>query len=404
MNTIIPSRRRWLQGLAALTLAPAGAAPALAAPLPNAAARAMRGTTTVRGDAATVTFFPPASGRQQALLSIDCATDTALFAPAIRDFQRREPDLAVRCADRQSLDIHAQALARAEGRLRGAAPPLAADDGAPDLLVSSSLDLQTQLANDGHVLAHPSALARSLPAGAHWRHEVFSLGADAVVMVYHPRLLPPHLAPRTRGQLLALLRDPHRPLAGRLGTYDATRSGLGYLLATQDSRQDSTASVLLAAMGANRVRLGDYIDPLLDALERGELALVYNVPASYAQARIAAGSPLRVVVPEDYTLLTTRSAVIPATAPHPELARPFLDYLISSEGQAVLARDTRLIPIRQAVAAGTAGRTAGIDPELVGAGASSWRLLAPGLGLLVYLDPLKRQRFLQAWATSMGTG
>ncbi|WP_082493067.1 ABC transporter substrate-binding protein [Acidovorax sp. Leaf160] len=399
------ARRQLLRSLGALVLFPAvtGMAPARAA-LPDAAVQAMRGTMVTRGDNAIVTFFPPASGPQRALLSIDCATETALFAPAIRDFQRRVPGLAVRCADRQSLDIHAQALARAEGRLRGAAPPLAAGEGAPDLLVSSSLDLQTQLANDGHVLAHPSSLAQSLPAGAHWRHEVFSLGADAVVMVYHPRLLAPDRAPRTRGQLLALLRDPGRPLAGRIGTYDATRSGLGYLLATQDARHDSTASVLLAAMGANRVRLGDHIEPMLDALERGELALVYNVPASYAQARIAAGSPLRLAVPEDYTLLTTRSAVIPATAPNPQLARPFLDYLISPEGQAVLARDTRLIPIRKAVAAGTAGRTSGIDPELLGAGPSSWRLLAPGLGLLVYLDPLKRQRFLQAWATSMGTG
>ena len=401
-------RRNFLQAMGALALVDAAGA---ATPLPGTAASAMQGTTAVQGDGATITLFP-AAGSQESLLSMDCATETALFAPAIRDFQRLHPGVAVRCADRQSLDIHAQALARAQGRLRGAAPPLAPGEGGPDLLISSSLDLQTQLANDGHVLAHPSALARSLPAGAHWRHEVFSLGADAVVMVYHPRLLATERAPRTRGQLLALLRDAGRPLAGRVGTYDASRSGLGYLLATQDARHDSTAGVLLAALGANRVRLGDHIEPLLDELERGDLALVYNVPASYVQARIAAGSPLRMLVPQDYTLLTTRAAVIPATAPHPELARPFLDYLLSRSGQAVLARDTRLIPIRQAVAAGTGAGTGGeaggegfgSAQGLAGTATSSWRLLAPGLGLLVYLDPLKRQRFLQAWTTSMGAG
>lgn len=361
---------------------------------------------------ASVTRFA-APERERAVLRIDSSTDTALFAPAIRDFQRLHPGVTVWYADRQSLDMHARALAFAKAaRLQaGAATPLPGD--APDLIISSSPDLQTQLANDGLAWAHQSPQTRELPEGAHWRKEVFTLGADAVVMAYNPRLLPAAQVPRTRGQLLALLRQPGSPLQGRIGMYDATRSGLGYLLATQDSRFDSTASVLLAAMGAAGVRLGDHIEPLLDRLEKGELALVYNVPESYPLARMDAGASLRVVVPEDYTLLTTRVALIPTTAPHPVQARPFLDYLLSPQGQAVLARDTRLLPVRQAVAAARDGRAlalpgrVGSGPASSGAsaevvpGSSAWRLLSPGLGLLAYLDPLKRQRFLQAWATSV---
>ena len=347
-----------------------------------------------------------ATAREASVLRIDSSTDTALFAPAIRDFQRLYPSVTVQYTDRQSLDMHARALALAGAQ--GAASRDVAE--APDLLISSSPDLQTQLANDGHALSHQSPQTRELPEGAHWRREAFTLGADAVVMAYNPRLLTPALAPRTRGQLLALLRQSGSPLLGRIGTYDALRSGLGYLLATQDSRFDSTASVLLAAMGASKARLGDHIEPLLDRLEQGELALVYNVPASYALARMAAGSSLRVIVPEDYTLLTTRVALIPVSARHPELARPFLDYLLSPQGQAVLARDTRLLPVRQAVAAARDGRALALPgqpgplPAAQGAApsGSAWRLLSPGLGLLVYLDPLKRQRFLQAWATSLG--
>lgn len=347
-----------------------------------------------------------ATAHEASVLRIDSSTDTALFAPAIRDFQRLYPSVTVQYTDRQSLDMHARALALAGAQ--GTASRDVAE--APDLLISSSPDLQTQLANDGHALSHQSPQTRELPEGAHWRREAFTLGADAVVMAYNPRLLNPALAPRTRGQLLALLRQPGSPLQGRIGTYDALRSGLGYLLATQDSRFDSTASVLLAAMGASKARLGDHIEPLLDRLEQGELALVYNVPASYALARMAAGSSLRVIVPEDYTLLTTRVALIPVSARHPELARPFLDYLLSPQGQAVLARDTRLLPVRQAVAAARDGRALALPgqpgplPAVAGSapGGSAWRLLSPGLGLLVYLDPLKRQRFLQAWATSLG--
>ncbi|BEU96332.1 ABC transporter substrate-binding protein [Acidovorax sp. DW039] len=364
---------------------------------------------------ASVTRFA-APEREEAVLRIDSSTDTVLFAPAIRDFQRLHPSVTVWYADRQSLDMHARALAFAAAARSGSAlgrPEIAVPEDAPDLIISSSPDLQTQLANDGLAWGHQSPQTRELPEGAHWRREVFTLGADAVVMAYNPRLLPVAQVPRTRGQLLALLRQPGSPLQGRIGMYDATRSGLGYLLATQDSRFDSTASVLLAAMGEAGVRLGDHIEPLLDRLEKGELALVYNVPASYPLARMDAGASLRVVVPEDYTLLTTRVALIPTTAPHPEKARPFLDYLLSPQGQAVLARDTRLLPVRQAVAAARDGRALAL-PGRVGAasalsaasaevapGSSAWRLLSPGLGLLAYLDPLKRQRFLQAWATSV---
>ena len=357
----------------------------MAQPAPNAAAE-------------VTVFESPAPARQ--MLRIDSATDTALFAPVIRAFQRRHPDVAVRYADRQSLDIHARALAYAQ-----AGPASSRLDPAnPDLLISSSLDLQTQLANDGLALPHRSEQALSLPAGAHWRHEVFSLGAEPVVMVYHPRLLPPDQAPRTRGQLLELLRQSGGPLQGRVGTYDVTLSGLGYMLATQDARFDSTASLLLASLGAAGVVLGDHIVPLLERLERQQLALLYNVPASYAQARIAAGSPIRVVYPQDYTLLTTRAALVPGTAAQPALAKLFLDELLSPEGQALLSRETRLLPIRQALAAGQDSRVLRAladGPGGVDVAPSAWRPLMPGLGLLVYLDPLKRERFLLAWRTAM---
>lgn len=390
-----PSRRALLRKALLAAGAPPWASGAFAA-----MAQALQGTRTLEDEGATVTVFPAPAGERERLV-IDSATDTVLFAPAVRDFQRRHPHASVHYADRQSLDIHARALAHARlGPAESGRRP-----GNPDLLISSSLDLQTQLANDGHVLPHHSEQTRDLPEGAHWRHEVFSLGAEPVVMAYQPRLLPAARAPQTRSQLLALLRERGSPLHRRIGMYDAALSGLGYLLATQDARLDSTAGVLLAAMGAAGVVLGGPIVPLLEQLDQGRLALVYNVPASYAQARIAAGSGLRVIYPQDYTLLTTRAAVIPATGGQAALARQFLDGLLSPPGQALLSRETGLLPIREAVGAGRDGRAlaAGTDSPASPSGVrtAAWRPLVPGLGLLVYLDPLKRQRFLQAWRAAV---
>ncbi|KAF1022881.1 MAG: hypothetical protein GAK30_00820 [Paracidovorax wautersii] len=365
------SRRAWLQAWAGMVAVPAAWAQGVSAK-PTPAAQ----TTLFEDEGAPVTVFPAPAGERQ-VLTIDSTTDTDLFAPVIRDFQRRHPAVTVRYADRQSLEIHARALRHA--RLGAAASQQVALN--PDLLISSSVDLQTQLANDGLALAHRSDIARDLPAGAHWRHEVFCLGAEAVVMAYNPRLLPPEQAPQIRAQLLDLLRRPGGVLQGRVGSYDATVSGLGYLLATQDARFDSTAGLLQALMGVAGVMMGDHMVPLIDQLERGELALLYNVPASYAQARIAAGGELRVIYPQDYTLLTTRAAVIPATAGQPALARQFLDELLAPEGQALLSRETRLLPIRQAVAAGQDGRVlAGVDAGLVPVPPGAWRPGAPRCG------------------------
>ncbi|KAG1247491.1 hypothetical protein G6F68_014177 [Rhizopus microsporus] len=116
------------------------------------------------------------------------------------------------------------------------------------------MDLQTKLVNAGYAQAHVSPETRSLPAWANWRDEVFSIGTDPIVMVYNTRKLDAARAPRTRRELLSLRQAPDQPLAGKISTYDVQGSGIGYLAATQDTRLDSMAGALLAALGARAAR------------------------------------------------------------------------------------------------------------------------------------------------------
>jgi hypothetical protein len=76
----------------------------------------------------------------------------------------------------------------------------------PDLLISSGMDLQTKLVNDGHALPHRSAQTAALPAWAQWRNEAFGISYEPVVMVYNTRALPAAKVPHTRRQLLDRLR------------------------------------------------------------------------------------------------------------------------------------------------------------------------------------------------------
>jgi len=244
------------------------------------------------------------------------------------------------------------------------------------------MDLQTRLVNAGHALTWRSPHTTALPPWAHWRRQLFAIGYEPVVIVYNPQLLPAEHTPRTRQQLLERLHAPGTPLKGKVGTYDAEHSGVGYLLATQDSETGSIARALFDALGDNHVHLATHANDLLDRIARGKLTLAYNIPGSYAQARIDRGEPVAMLLPEDGTLALLRTALIPRNARHISEAGQFLDYLLSPHGQQVLARATGLTPI----AAEPAGPTG-----------QSLRPIVLGPGLLVYLDPLKRQRFLNAW-------
>lgn len=311
-------------------------------------------------------------------LTIDASTNTPVFRGVLEAFSERHPDIRIVYTELPTQALH-------EGVMQRAADDPQSRAG-PDVVISSSMDLQAKLANDGYALPHRSPQTDALPAWANWRDEVFSIGAEALVIAYNTQQLEAAKAPRTRRDLLALLRAPERPLAGRVGTYDVEQSGIGYLAAAQDARLDSMAGALLSALGANGVVVAEAADVTLDRLERGEIALAYNVLESYAQRRIDDGAPLAIVRPEDYTLVLSRAALIPRRAPRPDLGRLFLDFLLSEEGQRVIVRASGMLAVRGPGAA-SAGPTA--------------RPVGLGVGLLVYQDALKRSYFLRSWRAAL---
>lgn len=333
-------------------------------------------SATAMGNPGDVQRFP-AKGERTAQLRIHGSTDIEVFAVVIADYQRLNPGIEVIYEDIITQDLHARYLQERAGPT------------SPDLLISSGMDLQTRLVNDGHALSHRSVQTAALPAWARWRDEAFGISYEPAVMVYNTRALPASRVPRTRRQLLDLLQARDAPLAGKVGTYDIQRSSVGYLLATQDAQRGSIAGALLGALGNNAVVREERTGVLLDKVSSGELSLVYNVLGSYAQARIDAGAPLRIIEPEDYTLVVLRTAVIPRSSPQPLQARRFLDFLLSPRGQQVLSREARLMPI----VGGESGREQGPGRNR--------RPIQLGPGLLVYLDALKRRQFLEAWTSSV---
>jgi iron(III) transport system substrate-binding protein len=241
----------------------------------------------------------PADSRN--VLVVHASNSVQVFRGVLEDFSRLNPGLRLEYTELSTQELYAGTVSRATQ-----AP---ATRSGPDIVISSAMDLQTKLVNDGYAQPHISPETRALPAWANWRDEVFSIGTDPIVMVYNTSKLASARAPRTRRELLSLLQAPDQPLAGAISTYDVEGSGIGYLAATQDTRLDSMAGALLAELGRNRVAVHASTEDALDKLERGEITLAYNLLESYTRHRIDLGAPLAIVYPQDYTLMLSRSAI-----------------------------------------------------------------------------------------------
>mgnify|MGYP001268919350 CR=1 FL=1 len=346
----------------------------LAAPLLLAGALLMPTGPT---EAATATY-PAPDGSQDRVLNIFGTTDTPLFDYFIEAFQRQRPDIGIIYEEWDSRPLY-------EGFLAGDL------DTPPDLLISSASDLQLKLANDGHALSHDSPFLDALPDWAHWRNEVFGFTFEPAVIIYNPRQLSPAEVPRTHLTLAELLETQTERFRGKIATYDIALSGVGYLLAAQDQTISSTFWRLTNAFGRVNAQFSGSSPAILNGVADGSLALGYNVLGSYAFARQAEGADIEIVVPDDYVLVLTRSMLIPRNAPDAELARAFVDFALSPAGQAVAAGPTALGSV---VPDGDGDWTS----EAISArGRGVIQPIPLGPSLLVALDTLRRQRFLDTW-------
>ncbi len=315
-----------------------------------------------------VTIFPSENATRT--LQVISTADTDLFSPIVRAYQKANPGVEVSYTTVSSTQLM-QAISVEGARF--------------DVAISSAMDLQTKLANDGYTLAHRSAATALLPGWGKWRDHVFSFTQEPAAVVISPAAFKGLKVPRTRQEIISLLREHPDRFAGRLGTYDVRTSGLGYLFATQDSRSSETFWRLAEVMGSLKTRLYCCSSDMIEDVASGRIALAYNVLGSYAQARADLAGKIEIIEPQDFTTLMLRSALIPTTADDPELAGRFIDHLINlSWGSG----DKNAYPFPP-IDVGLSGENRALRP------------IRLGPGLLVFLDDLKRRRFLQAWEAAI---
>lgn len=323
----------------------------------------------------------PALQTERQHLRIHSATDEQAMRPALLDFQKLYPEVSIEYLDLGTLPLMQRFLQDAPTQKTA------------DIIISSAMDLQIKLINDGYALTHESVIASALPDWAKWRKQAFSFTYEPVIMVYNQRLLPANKVPQSRIDLISLLRDEKALFQGKVGTYDIERSGLGYLLASQDAEQTSTWGRLTENFSHINFKRYANTQDMLDAVRSGELLLAYNVLGSYAQAEINKHPDLAIIFPSDYTLVVSRVAFISKYTQNPAIAHQFMDYLLSQRGQQLLAEQARLYSLHPAISGeATYQGIQKLSRERVPLKAIK---LSPAL--LTYQDQLKKRSFIAEW-------
>ncbi|MFN3971332.1 MAG: ABC transporter substrate-binding protein [Gemmobacter sp.] len=309
-------------------------------------------------------------GAARAELSVLSTTDIDIAAPLVAAFLAARPDLSLRYTMASSQEVF-RAIA---------------DEGAAfDLVISSAMDLQMKLANDGFASPHASDAATALPPWARWRDRLFGFALEPVVTIVSRRGLEGLPIPETRRDLIALLRENPDRFRGRIATYDPHASGVGYMFATQDARQTDAFWRLAEVMGRLDARLYCCSVDMIEDLAAGRVFVAYNVVGSYAATHARRIPDAAVIELQDFSLALLRSALIPVTAARPDLGAAFLDFLIGAEGQRISRGDTGFPPLTEgAIQLSAHIRPIRLDP-----------------GLLVPLDRLTRRNFLREWDAAM---
>lgn len=289
-------------------------------------------------------------------LRIISSTDTAFLAPAIDAFLQTQADLQV--------EYLVQGTATIDDLFRQ-------NTAQYDLVISSAMDLQLKLVNDG--LGQPVSTI-DLPRWAKWRDTLFAFTKEPAAIVINRAAFSKISTPETRQDLITALRNNPEIFQDKIATYDVRTSGLGYLFATQDARASETYWRLMEVMGGLGTQLYCCSGQMIDDLISGDIVVAYNVLGSYALAREDGEAAIDVILPSDFPTTMMRTIFVSKDSQNAQAAEQFIQFLTTRETVSDLPR---------------------LDTNIV----QSVIPLNPAL--LIYLDRLKRRTFINAWENAV---
>ena len=325
------------------------------------------------------------AAKKEGKVVVYSTTDAKLVQGLIKDFEAAFPGIKVEYTDMNSTEVYSRFTSEN-----------AANATSADALWSSSMDLQLKLANDGLAMTYKSPEASALPEWAKWKDMVYATTFEPIAIVYNKRLVAADEVPKTHADFTKLLTGKAEKFQKKVTTYDAEKSGVGFMLVNQDAKLDPAFWDLVKAMGARQVNLQSSTATMMERVASGENLIGYNILGSYALTRAKKDPSIGIAFTTDYNLVLSRLAFVAKNAKNPNAAKVFLDYLLSKRGQTITAQQAELFSIRTDITGKDSG--VGFAKELGGA----VKPIAVSTDLLAGLEPAKRLEFLKQWQASLG--
>ena len=309
-------------------------------------------------------------------------TDTKAAGPLIQGFEATYPGIKVEYNDMNSTELYNRYISEQ-----------AAGGGSGDVIWSSSMDTAMKLATD-YAMEYVSAEQNQLPKWAVWHNKAYGTTYEPVVFIYNKRLIPANEVPDSHAALAKLIAGQVDKFKSKVTTYDIEKSGLGFMLAVQDSQADANYFADLANIAKGGLTVQSSTGTMMERVSSGENLIGYNILGSYAEARAKNDPSLGIAYPKDYVLVLSRVSFISQESEHPNAAKLWLDYVLSEKGQQILASQADIPSIRRDIA----GKN-----DIDGMTALLGKALKPipvNETLLDYLQPQKRLQFIKQWRSA----
>lgn len=211
-----------------------------------------------------------------------------------------------------------------------------------DILISASWDTAEDLHNRGWLLPYQSQNAEKVPANLKTSDYV-AQGISALGIVWNSKSGTPE--PKEWQNLTAT------DFKDKITTPDPALSGasLDLLIGLQNGMGDA-AWKLFEQLKQNGMVVSGPNAQAVTPVMQGAKAAVFGAVDYVSYGNIAQGESLKVIFPASGTVIAPRPMMILKTTQHADDAKAFVDYVLSPEGQALVA-DAWLMPARTDVTA-----------------------------------------------------
>ena len=253
------------------------------------------------------------------------------------------------------------------------------------------MDLQLQLASKGHALTYASPEISGLPKWAVWQNQAYGTTFEPVSYRVQQTAFARGCGAAESCGSDSLAERRSRLFKEKIATFDPEKSGVGFLMMTQDAKVFPQFWDLAKGLGPPAQKFIQAQAPCWRRSVQANILwpTILSAPmCCCARKKILS---LGLVLPKDYTLVFSRVAFISKTARNPNAAKLFLDYILSKRGQTVMSEKSLVYSIRSDVPGQITA--AGLTKDL----GKALKPIEVNTDILAGLEQNKRLEFMKQW-------